>query len=95
MTGNPAFRYELQPTARQRRCRASAAGTARYASNWGLAVCQRLLDAGTPVPHAAEMHRLWNAEKPGRSWGYGVSQCGGQEALRDLDRAFAHFWRGR
>ena len=26
---------------------------------------------------------------------YAVSKCCGQEALRDLDRAFAHFWRGR
>jgi transposase len=33
--------------------------------------------------------------KPQRSWVYGVSKCCGQEALRDLDRAFAHFWRGR
>ncbi|EQD33852.1 transposase, is605 family, orfb [mine drainage metagenome] len=26
---------------------------------------------------------------------YGVSKCCGQEALRDLDRAFGNFWRGR
>lgn len=95
MTVTRAFRYELDPTVRQRRRLAQAVGTARYAFNWGLAVCKRRLDAGKPVPHAAEMHRLWNAEKPQRSWVYGVSKCCGQEALRDLDRAFTNFWRGR
>ena len=80
---------------RQRRLLVKAAGTARYAFNWGLSLCKRLLNAGKPVPHAAQMHRAWNAEKPQRSWVYGVSKCCGQEALRDLDRALANFWRGR
>ncbi len=95
MKVNQAFRYELEPTVRQRRLLAKAAGTARYAFNWGLNLCKRLLNAGKPVPHAAELHRRWNAEKPQRSWVYGASKCCGQEALRDLDRAFANFWRGR
>ena len=95
MTTCQAFRYELDPTIRQSNLLARAAGTARYAFNWGLALCKRLLDIGKPVPHAAELHRLWNAEKPRRSWVYGVSKCCGQEAFRDLDRAFANFWRGR
>jgi len=95
MTVTQAFRYELDPKARQKRLLAMAAGTARYAYNWGLALCKRLLDAGKPVPHAAELHRQWNAEKPQRSWVYGVSKCCGQEALRDLDRACANFWRSR
>jgi putative transposase len=90
-----AFRYELDPNKRQRGLLARAAGTARYAYNWGLAWCKRLLDAGKPVPHAAELHRLWNAEKPRRSWVYGSSKCCGQEALRDLDDAFTRFWRWR
>ena len=91
MTLNQAFRYELEPTVRQQRLPARAAGTARYAFHWGLALCKRLLDAGKPVPHAPEPHRQWNAEKPPRSWVYGVSGFCGQEALRDLDRACAHF----
>ena len=95
MTVNQAFRYELDPTVRQRRLLARAAGTARYAFNWGLVLCKRLLNAGKPVPHAAELHRLWTTEKPQRSCVYGVSKCCGQEALRDLDRAFGNFWRGR
>ncbi len=90
-----AFRYELDPTVRQRRLLGKAVGTARYAFNSGLAWCKRLLDASGPVPRAAELHRLWNAEKPRRSWVYGVSKCCGQEALCDIDGAFANFWRWR
>ncbi len=74
---------------------ARSVGTARYAYNWGLVQCKQRLDAGQPVPHAIELHRLWNAEKVQRSWVYAVSKCCGQEALRDLDRAFTNFWRGR
>ena len=95
MTVNQAFRHELEPTARQRSLLAQAAGTARYAIHWRLHLCKRLLNAGKPVPHTAEMHRRWNAEKPQRSWVHGLSQCCGQEALRDLDRACGNFWRGR
>lgn len=57
MTVNQAFRYELDPTVRQQRLLARAAGTARYAFNGGLALCKRLLNVGKPVPHAAELHR--------------------------------------
>jgi IS605 OrfB family transposase len=81
MTVNHAFRYELEPTQRQQRLLAKAAGTARYADNGGLARCKRLLDAGKRVPHAAELHRLWN-------------KCCGQEALRDLDGDHARRGRG-
>ena len=90
MTVTQAFRYALDPTVRQQSLLARAAGTAGYAFHGGLALCKRLLDAGKPVPHAAEMHRLWNGEKPRRSWVDGVSKYCGQEALRDLDRAFAN-----
>ena len=68
MTVTQAFRYALDPTVRQQSLLARAAGTARYAFHGGLALCKRLLDAGKPVPHAAELHRLWNAEKLRRSW---------------------------
>ena len=95
MTVNQAFRYELDPTKQQRSLLGQSVGTARYAYNWGLTLCKSLLDAGKPVPHAMELHRRWNAEKAQRPWVYEVSKCCGQEALRDLDRAFANFWRGR
>jgi putative transposase len=44
-----------------------------------------------------ELHRLLNRLKrtPGHAWLYEVSKCAPQEALRDLDRADANWWRGR
>ncbi len=90
-----AFGDERDPTVRQQRLLAKAAGRARYACNWGWQMCKHLLDGGKPVPQAAELHRRWHAEKPQRSWVYGVAPCCGQEARRELHRTFAHFWRGR
>ncbi len=58
MTVRQAFRYELDPAPHQRRLLARSVGTARYAYNWGLAQCKQRLDAGQPVPHAIELHRL-------------------------------------
>ena len=95
MTVKQAFRFELDPTVRQRRLLARAVGTSRSAFNRGLALCKPLLDDGERVAHAAELHRRGNAEQPQRSWVHGVSKCCGQEALCDLDRAFANLWRGR
>jgi len=92
---NQAFRYELDPTERQRRLLAMSAGTARYAYNWGLAFCKKCLDEKKRVPRYAELPKRWNAEKAQRPWVYAVSKCCGQEALRDLDRAFVNFWRWR
>jgi putative transposase len=44
-----------------------------------------------------ELHRLLNRLKrtPRYGWLYEVSKCAPQEALRDLDRAYANSWRGR
>ena len=86
---------KLNPTMRQKGFLARATGTARRASNWGLHPCERLLNAGRPVPRPAEPHRVWDAGKPRRSWVCGVSKRCGLEAPRDPDRAFANFWRGR
>ena len=46
---------------------------------------------------AVELHRLLNRIKhtPRFAWLYEVSKCAPQEALRDLDRAYANYWRGQ
>ena len=91
-----AYRYELDPNVAQRTLLAKHAGTARFAFNFGLALCRERLEKGEKVPRAAELHRLWNAfKREGAPWWVEVSKCSPQEALRDLDRAFRNFWRGR
>jgi putative transposase len=70
------------------------AGAARSADNWGLARKQAAYTATGKSPSAIDLHRELNALKQTPlSWMYAVSKCAPQEALRTLDRAFAHFFR--
>ncbi|MBU1750285.1 MAG: transposase, partial [Chloroflexi bacterium] len=88
------YKTELDVNDRQRTACLRHAGAARFAYNWGL---QRKIDAyqaGQPTPTAIDLHRELNALKQTElDWMYEVSKCAPQEALRDLDRAFAHFFR--
>ena len=70
------------------------AGAARFAYNWGLARKQAAYAATGQSPSAIDLHRELNALKQTElSWMYEVSKCAPQEALRNLDNAFAHFFR--
>jgi putative transposase len=70
------------------------AGAARYAYNWGLARKREVYLATGKSPSAIELHRELNARKQTElPWMYAVSKCAPQEALRNLDAAFAHFFR--
>jgi putative transposase len=70
------------------------AGAARWAYNWGLARKQEAYRATGTNPSAIDLHRELNALKQTAvPWMYEVSKCAPQEALRNLDTAFAHFFR--
>jgi putative transposase len=96
------YKTELDLNDRQRTACAKHAGAARYAYNWGL---RRKIDAYEAArgeqggsagrsPTAIDLHRELNALKKSElGWMYQVSKCAPQEALRNLDRAFAHFFR--
>jgi putative transposase len=88
-----AFRYELAPTPVQRQALVRHAGAARWAWNWGLAVRGKAWRRRGETLNAVALHRLLNRLKtsPRFAWLYEVSKCAPQEALRDLDRAFANF----
>lgn len=92
-----AFRYELAPTAKQRMALSNHAGAARWAWNWGLAVRRKAWQRRRQSLTAMDLHRLLCRLKrvPRYAWLYEVSKCAPQEALRDLDRAYANYWRGR
>jgi len=89
-----AYKTELNPNNVQKTACARHAGAARWAYNWGLA---RKIDAyrnREKVPTAIDLHRELNVLKKGElSWMYEVSKCAPQEALRNLDQAYAHFFR--
>jgi putative transposase len=89
-----AFKTELDLNNQQRTACLRHAGTARFAYNWGLELKIAAYQAGEKVPSAIDLHRELNRLKQGEfSWMYAVSKCAPQEALRDLDRAFQHFFR--
>ena len=92
-----AFRYELAPTPTQRVALANHAGAARWAWNWGLSVRRKAFQRRGQTLSAIDLHRLLVQLKrtPRYGWLYEVSKCAPQEALRDLDRAYANSWRGR
>jgi len=89
-----AYKTELDLNNAQRTACARHAGAARYAYNWGLSRKMAAYQAGERTPTAIDLHRQLNAlKKTELSWMYEVSKCAPQEALRDLDRAYTHFFR--
>jgi putative transposase len=89
-----AFKTELDLNNVQKITCARHAGAARFAYNWGLARKKEAFAKGERTPTAIDLHRELNAlKKTELSWMYEVSKCAPQEALRDLDQAFAHFFR--
>lgn len=95
MKVNCSYRYELDPNVQQRTLLVKHAGAARFAYNWGLAQRIALYQQTKTSTNAIEQHRELNRlKKTQYPWLYEVSKCAPQEALRDLDRAFANFFRG-
>jgi len=96
MIVNQAFRYELDPNTTSRGAPARPAGTDRFAYDWGLDLSRACLEAKERLPGGMTLHRLWNKWKGDNAprWAE-VSKRAPREALRDLDRAFRNFWRGR
>ncbi len=100
-------KVEIQPTPTERQALLQHAGNSRWAYNWGLrrhkVAHGAWVEAGKPKkwdwPNAITLHRELNAlkkvpaEEGGVPWMYEASKCAPQEALRDLDRAFKHFFR--
>src|SRR5215469_11885842 len=89
-----AYKTELDLNDQQVTACRQHAGAARWAYNWGLQVKQERYRATKTSPTAIELHRELNALKTTQvAWMYNVSKCAPQEALWNLDAAFAHFFR--
>jgi putative transposase len=88
------YKTELDLTNEQRTACLQHAGTARFAYNWGLARRQAHYRATGKGLNAIALHKDLNALKQTEfPWMYHVSKCAAQEALRDLDSAYKHFFR--
>jgi putative transposase len=89
-----AFKTELDLNNAQRTACIRHAGVARFAYNWALARKKEAYENGQKVPSAIDLHRELNVlKKTELAWMYEVSKCAPQEALRNLDNAYAHFFR--
>jgi putative transposase len=89
-----AYKTELDLNHQQVTACRQHAGAARWAYNWGLRVKQERYKATKRSPNAIALHRELNALKKTQvPWMYCVSKCAPQEALWNLDAAFAHFFR--
>jgi len=89
-----AYKTELDLNNEQTTVCRKHAGAARWAYNWGLARKQETYRQTGKSPSAMDLHRELNALKQTAvPWMYAVSKCAPQEALRNLDSAFTHFFR--
>jgi putative transposase len=83
-----AYRFALDVSPREEQRLRSHAGASRFAYNWGLARCNERYKAERKWHSAAELHKLWNAQKkvdPSLAWRADNSKCAYQEAFRDLE----------
>jgi transposase len=88
------YRTELDLNNKQIMLCKKHAGCARFAYNWGLSRKQAVYKAIGRSISAMELHKELNALKQTDfPWMYEVSKCAMQEALRDLENAFSHFFR--
>src|SRR5260370_10985590 len=88
------YRTELDLNNEQITACKKHAGCSRFAYNWGLARKQEVYRQTGRGTSAMELHRELNALKQTDfPWMYECSKCAPQEALRDLDNAFKHFFR--
>jgi putative transposase len=88
------YKTELDLKNEQRTACLKHAGCARFAYNWGLARAQEVYRTTGKRPTALDLHKQLNALKPSDfPWMYEVSKCAMQEALRDLENAYRHFFR--
>lgn len=99
MITNQAYRYELKVNNKQMGLLLKHCGVARFAWNWALArriELYKTREGKERFTNAINQHRELNVLKKSEyPWMYEVSKCAPQEALRDLDRAYANFIRGR
>ena len=88
-----AHKIQLDPTEEQNVYFRKAAGTARFAYNWGLAEWKRMYQAGEK-PTAFKIKKTFNAIKRDQfPWVLEVTKCVPEGAFHDLGEAFSRFFK--
>ena len=89
-----AYKTELDPNDKQITAMRQHVGAARWAYNWGLDQIKKAASVkGDKWPSAIDLHKRLNALKGTAAlpWGYEVSKCAFQEALRNLQAAVSNW----
>jgi putative transposase len=92
-----AFKFELRPNGVQRRQIRCFAGSCRFVYNQGLALQKARFEAGATKLNYAELCKLltqWRSETQ-TSWMKDAPTHPLQQALKDLERAYTHFFAKR
>jgi len=88
------YKTELDPTVNQQSLLCQCAGTARFSYNYGLARKQAVYTESGKTISAIDLQKELTARKHADlPWLKGVSKWIVQNALRDLDYAYDHFFR--
>ena len=88
------YKTELDLNNKQRTACVKHAGAARFAYNWGLARRKQAYQETGETLNAIALHKELNILKKSEfGWMYEVSKCAPQEALRNLDNAYANYFR--
>lgn len=88
------YKTELDPTVKQHILLCQCAGTARFAYNYGLARKQEVYkESGKSISAIDLQKELTTRKHTDLPWLKGVSKWIVQNALRDLDQAYDHFFR--
>lgn len=91
-----AYKTELKLNNKQSTDCTNHANAARFAWNWGLARRSEAYKEDGVTLNAISLHKELNTlKKTDFAWMYSVSKCAPQEALRDLDKAYANFFAHR
>ena len=94
MQAKRAYKTEIDPNNKEIAACRQHLGNARYAYNWGLGRRQEHYQATGKSLSAIDLHKELNRlKKTTLPWMYLASKCAPQEALRNLDKAFANFFR--
>ena len=87
-----AYKTELRPNNYQKTLLLKSCGATRFVWNWGLSRVKE----GISKPNAMQLHKELNSRKSEDfPWIYEVSKCCGQEALRDIQKAFNNFFTAK
>jgi putative transposase len=91
-----AYKTELKLNNKQITDCTNHANAARFTWNWGLARRSEAYKEHGETLNAISLHKELNSlKKTSFAWMYSVSKCAPQEALRDLDKAYANFFAHR